>query len=77
MIRLVHLYPRELGINGDVGNVTALRVRAGWRGMPLEVVEVGPGETLPPTAHLVHIGSGPASARRPPSGSPRWSAACC
>ncbi|MBX3194283.1 MAG: cobyric acid synthase [Schumannella sp.] len=65
MITLVHLYPRELGINGDVGNVTALRVRAGWRGMPLEVIDVGAGDALPSTAHLVHIGSGPASARQP------------
>ncbi len=65
MITIVHLYPRELGINGDVGNVTALRRRAEWRGMPVHVVAVGPGEPLPGTAHLVHIGSGPASARAP------------
>lgn len=65
MIRIVHLYPRELGINGDVGNVLALRRRAEWRGLPAEVVEVGAGGELPAEAHLVHIGSGPASARRP------------
>jgi CobQ-like glutamine amidotransferase family enzyme len=65
VITIVHLYPRELGINGDVGNVTALRVRAGWRGLPAEVVDVGAGDALPAQAHLVHIGSGPASARRP------------
>lgn len=65
MIRIVHLYPRELGINGDVGNVTALRRRAEWRGAPVEVVDVGAGDSLPADAHLVHVGSGPASARRP------------
>ena len=65
MITIVHLYPRELGINGDVGNVTALRRRAGWRGADLRVVDVGPGDALPDDAHLVHIGSGPASARQP------------
>lgn len=65
MITIVHLYPRELGINGDVGNVTALRRRAEWRGMPVRVVDVGPGDALPQTAHLVHIGSGPASSRAP------------
>ncbi|HEV7741947.1 MAG TPA: cobyric acid synthase, partial [Pseudolysinimonas sp.] len=63
MITIVHLYPRELGINGDVGNVTALARRAGWRGLDLNVIGVGAGDTLPPQAHLVHIGSGPASAR--------------
>jgi len=64
-LTIVHLYPRELGINGDVGNVTALRRRAEWRGMPVNVVDVGPGDALPGTAHLVHIGSGPASSRAP------------
>jgi CobQ-like glutamine amidotransferase family enzyme len=65
VIRIVHLYPRELGINGDVGNVTALRRRAEWRGAAVEVIGVGAGDALPDEAHLVHIGSGPASARRP------------
>ena len=37
-IVVVHLYPRELGINGDIGNVMALRKRAQWRGLPLEVI---------------------------------------
>ena len=60
-IVLVHLYPRELGINGDVGNVTALRKRAQWRGLPLEVHDHEVGAELPATAHLVHIGSGPVS----------------
>jgi CobQ-like glutamine amidotransferase family enzyme len=64
-ITIVHLYPRELGINGDVGNVTALRRRAEWRGMPVRVVDVGPGDQLPDSAHLVHVGSGPASSRAP------------
>jgi CobQ-like glutamine amidotransferase family enzyme len=65
VITIVHLYPRELGINGDVGNVTALRRRAEWRGMPVRVVDIGPGDSLPDIAHLVHIGSGPASSRAP------------
>ena len=59
----VHLYPRELGINGDVGNVLALRKRAEWRGLPVDLVEHAPGGTLPSTAHFVHIGSGPAAAQ--------------
>lgn len=64
MIRLVHLYPRELGINGDVGNVLALRRRAEWRGMAVEVVDHEVGAELPADAHLVHIGSGPVSGQR-------------
>lgn len=65
MITLVHLYPHELGINGDAGNVLALRRRAEWRGLDVEVVQVGAGDPLPALAHLVHVGSGPASARIP------------
>ena len=63
MTRLVfvHLYPRELGINGDVGNVMALRKRAEWRALGVEVVDHAPGDELPETAHFVHIGSGPVS----------------
>lgn len=61
MIRVLHLYPRELGINGDVGNVMALAKRAQWRGMPLEVLNHDVGSSLPEQIHLVHIGSGPVS----------------
>jgi CobQ-like glutamine amidotransferase family enzyme len=61
VITLLHLYPRELDINGDVGNVMALAKRAQWRGMPLRVVHHEVGAALPETAHLVHIGSGPLS----------------
>lgn len=62
-IVVLHLYPRELGINGDVGNVMALAKRAAWRGMPLTVIDHEVGADLPQTVHLVHIGSGPVSAQ--------------
>ena len=62
-LRILHLYPRELGINGDAGNVLALRRRLEWRGIGVEVVHSGTGEPLPDDIDLVHIGSGPASAR--------------
>lgn len=60
---LVHLYARELDINGDSGNVLALERRAAWRGLPVDVVRVGPGDPLPADAHLVLIGSGSSGAR--------------
>lgn len=63
-MRIVHLYPRELGINGDVGNVLALRRRAHWRGAEVEVFDHEVGADLPDTAHLVHVGSGPVSSQR-------------
>ncbi|MEQ1735203.1 MAG: cobyric acid synthase [Rhodoglobus sp.] len=61
MIVVLDLYPGELNINGDVGNVMALTKRAQWRGMPLSVVSHEPGDALPDVVHLVHIGSGPLS----------------
>lgn len=64
LLRILHLYPRELGINGDVGNVLALLERARWRGVEAEVVEHAPGGTLPTSVDIVHIGSGPLSGQR-------------
>jgi len=58
-LRILHLYPAELGINGDVGNVLALRRRAEWRGIDVEVVNHDVGSVLPDSVDLVHIGSGP------------------
>lgn len=64
MITVLHLYPRELGINGDVGNVMALQKRAQWRGVELRVLDHEIGADLPDEVHLVHIGSGPASGQQ-------------
>jgi CobQ-like glutamine amidotransferase family enzyme len=63
-LRILHLYPRELGINGDRGNVLVLRQRAERRGIDVTVLqhEVGGGRL--PDADLVFVGSGPLSAQR-------------
>jgi CobQ-like glutamine amidotransferase family enzyme len=63
-VRILHLYPRELGINGDAGNVLALARRLEWRGLSAEVVERGMGERMPRDVDLVHIGTGQAAAQR-------------
>ncbi len=62
-LRILHLFPRELGINGDAGNVTALVKRAQWRGLDVVVQRYDVGDDLAP-ADLVHIGSGPLSSQR-------------
>lgn len=61
-IVIAHLYPRELGINGDVGNVRVLRRRAAARGIDVRVIDVGRGDALPAETDLVHVGAGPLSA---------------
>jgi CobQ-like glutamine amidotransferase family enzyme len=62
-LTILSLYPRQLGINGDSGNVLALKSRAEWRGIPVTVVEHGIGDALPESVDLVHIGSGPRTAQ--------------
>jgi hypothetical protein len=64
VLRILHLYPRELGINGDAGNVLALAERARWRGVDAEVVPYAAGGELPQGVDIVHIGSGPLSSQR-------------
>jgi CobQ-like glutamine amidotransferase family enzyme len=63
-LTILHLYPHELGINGDRGNVTVLARRAGWRGVDATVVEHSPGSGDLPDADVVVVGSGPLSAQR-------------
>jgi CobQ-like glutamine amidotransferase family enzyme len=62
-LTILSLYPRQLGINGDSGNVLALVARAEWRGIDVTVVEHNVGDTLPGSVDLVHIGSGPRTAQ--------------
>lgn len=57
-LTLLHLYPQELGIFGDVGNVLALRRRAEWRGLTVDVVEHHRDGAVPEHVDLVHIGNG-------------------
>lgn len=45
-IVIAHLYPNELNLYGDVGNVMCLYNRLVWRGYKAEIVPVGIGERL-------------------------------
>lgn len=58
-LHIAHLFPRELGINGDVGNVKTLRFRARAYGLNVVVHDVHRGTALPTEIDIVHIGSGP------------------
>lgn len=63
-LRILHLYSRELGINGDAGNVATLVRRLEWRGLSAEVLLRGMGERMPKDVDLIHIGTGQAAAQR-------------
>jgi CobQ-like glutamine amidotransferase family enzyme len=57
-IEVAHLYPAEMNIYGDRGNVMVLRNRLAWRGFDVAVTEVGPGDAFDPTAVDVIFGGG-------------------
>jgi CobQ-like glutamine amidotransferase family enzyme len=57
-ITLVHLYPREMNIYGDTGNVLVLRRRLQWRQLPVEVVAINVGDPLPTDADILLGGGG-------------------
>jgi len=57
-LTLVHLYPREMNIYGDTGNVMVLRKRLQWRGRPVTVVAVSLGDPLPTGADILLGGGG-------------------
>lgn len=58
-LRICHLYPRELNIYADRGNIAVFRARAAWRGIPVEMTEVGVGDPIDPAAHdLFYLGGG-------------------
>ena len=58
-VRLWHLYPREMNIYADRGNIAVLTGRLRRRGLDLELHEGGPGEPVPGGGvDLVYLGGG-------------------
>ena len=57
-IRLVHLYPREMSIYGDLGNTRCLEKRIERHGYTPEVVGHHPGAEFPADGHLFLGGGG-------------------
>ncbi|SHG20536.1 hypothetical protein SAMN05443575_1671 [Jatrophihabitans endophyticus] len=57
-LTLVHLYPREMNIYGDTGNVLVLRRRLQWRDLPVTVVPVSVGDPMPADADILLGGGG-------------------
>ena len=55
---IVSLYPRDMNIYGDRGNVLSLARRAAAQGFTPRVVDVNPGDTLPETVDIVIGGGG-------------------
>lgn len=58
-LRLLALYPEQMNIYADRGNILFLRHRCEWRGISYSYTAGGPGDRLDPGAHdLIYIGGG-------------------
>jgi lipid II isoglutaminyl synthase (glutamine-hydrolysing) len=58
-LRLLALYPEQMNIYADRGNILFLQRRCEWRGVPFEYAAAGPGEAFDAAAHdLIYIGGG-------------------
>jgi CobQ-like glutamine amidotransferase family enzyme len=58
-LRLLALYPEQMNIYADRGNILFLQRRCEWRGIPFEYAAAGPGEGFDPSGHdLIYIGGG-------------------
>jgi len=58
-LRLIALYPEQMNIYADRGNILFLQRRCEWRGIDFEHATAGPGEGFDPAEHdLIYIGGG-------------------
>jgi CobQ-like glutamine amidotransferase family enzyme len=58
-LRVLSLYPEQMNIYADRGNILFLQRRCEWRGIEFEWRGAGPGESVDPAAHdLFYIGGG-------------------
>ncbi len=57
-LTICHLYPAEMNIYGDTGNVLVLQQRLKWRGIEAKLVKVGSGDKLPDNVDIIVAGGG-------------------
>lgn len=57
-INIVHLYPKEMNIYGDTGNLLILQKRLEWRGTEVVTHKVGIGQAMPDSVDIIVGGGG-------------------
>jgi lipid II isoglutaminyl synthase (glutamine-hydrolysing) len=58
-LRLLALYPEQMNIYADRGNILFLQRRCEWRGIGFRYARGGPGESFDPADHdLIYMGGG-------------------
>lgn len=55
---ITQLYPRDMNIYGDHGNLLVLQKRAEWHGYKTEIVGYNPGDTFPEYVDIILGGGG-------------------
>lgn len=58
VIKILHLYPRDMNIYGDNGNVLTIKRRLEWYGYTPEIVEYNPGDKFPDSVDIIIGGGG-------------------
>ena len=58
VLTILQLYPRDMNIYGDNGNLLVLRRRAEWHGYDVEVITYNPGDIFPKNIDMVLGGGG-------------------
>lgn len=57
-LRILHLYPKEMNLYGDHGNILSIVKRCEWRGIKAEVVVHEPGDPIPDDIDIIFGGGG-------------------
>lgn len=57
-INILHLYPAEMNLYGDHGNVLTLKKRCEWRGYKVKIFNYEPGDELPENIDIIFGGGG-------------------
>ncbi|MFZ2544694.1 MAG: glutamine amidotransferase [Candidatus Saccharimonadales bacterium] len=57
-LTIVHLYPKDMNIYGDHGNMLVLKKRAEWHGYTPKIIEYNPGDVFPDDVNIVLGGGG-------------------
>lgn len=57
-ITILHLYPRDMNIYGDWGNILVLKRRLEWHGYSVTLLEYNPGDAFPDDVDIIVGGGG-------------------
>lgn len=63
-ITIMQLYPRDMNIYGDWGNVRTLAKRLEWRGFGVDVIDYNVGDAFPDVVDIIVGGGGQDSGQR-------------